>query len=111
MLQVVCASFTGETIRSNPKRGFETGKKAVVGNVAFRQHIQALCRKDYFQALCRNYSDTLDKEGIDYAARAVYDVVVQKVVQSRSTVPFKLFKVKHTKAKAKIALQNTLKVA
>jgi hypothetical protein len=97
----VCASFIEEPICSNPKHGFETGIKAVVGNVAFRQ---------YFQALCRNYSDTLDKAGLDYAARAVYNVVVQKVVQSRSTVLFQLFKVKHIKAKAKIALQNTLKV-
>ena len=102
VLQVVCASFIEEPICSNPKHGFETGIKAVVGNVAFRQ---------YFQALCRNYSDAQDNEDTDCAASAVYNVVVGKVVHSRFAVPFRRFKMKHIKAKAKIALRNNLKVA
>ena len=105
MLHLVRASFTEETIHRNPKRGFAIGKEAVVGNLALRQHFKALCRKHHFQALCSDNKDT------DLASIAVYSVVVGKIVHSRFAVPFLLFKMKHIKPKAKIALRNTLKVA
>ena len=108
---MVRASFTEETIHRNPKRGFATGKKAVVENFPLRKHFQALCRKcsrasiGNSQALCSDNKDT------DRASIAVYNVVVGKIVHSQFAVPFNVFKMKHIKAKAKITLRNSLKVA
>ena len=93
VLQLTRVSLTEETLHKDPKHGFAKGKTLIVENRSFVQHFKALCKKN---------TNTSDQTKIDCAASAVYLSIVNKVVHSRFSVPFRLFKEKNIRRRKKL---------